>query len=78
MSVESWSQGQSNQRQRLIIETAEANVPVSRSMFAEPGASAAPPAGGDAADASMKEPKAPGEQQPPDQPAEPPQPPKGE
>jgi hypothetical protein len=42
MSVESWSQGQDNQRQQTIIATGEANVPVPADYFAEPGGTAAP------------------------------------
>jgi hypothetical protein len=37
MSVESWQQGQSNQRQRVIIATGAANPPVNGAFFAEPG-----------------------------------------
>src|SRR5206468_12151208 len=55
MSVESWPRGQSNQRQRVLIATGEANPPIDAAFFAEPGgpatlakASPAPP------DASMK------------------------
>jgi hypothetical protein len=36
MSVESWSQGQSNQRQRTIIASGTANAPIDASYFAEP------------------------------------------
>jgi hypothetical protein len=50
MSVESWPQGQDNQRQRTIIATGVANPQVAEDYFAEPGgpatpakASAAPP-----------------------------------
>ncbi|HEY0445746.1 MAG: hypothetical protein JWL74_398 [Alphaproteobacteria bacterium] len=43
MSIESWSQGQPNQRQRVIIASAQANPSVAPALFAEPrgGASAA-------------------------------------
>jgi hypothetical protein len=55
MSVESWSQGHDNQRQRTIIATGEANVTVAPDFFAEPGGSAAPAkAGGQPPDASNK------------------------
>ena len=37
MSVESWQQGQPNQRQRTIIASGTANPPVSGTYFAEPG-----------------------------------------
>lgn len=40
MSVESWQDGQSNQRQRVTIAKAEANVPVSAAMFAQPASPA--------------------------------------
>jgi hypothetical protein len=48
MSVESWPQGQSNQRQRVLIATGQANPPVDAAYFAEPGgpatlAKASPP-----------------------------------
>lgn len=36
MSIESWQDGQSNQRQRVTIEKATANVPVTPAMFAQP------------------------------------------
>ena len=36
MSVESWAQGQSSQRQRTIIATATANAPIDASYFSEP------------------------------------------
>jgi hypothetical protein len=36
MSVESWQQGQPNQRQRTILASATANPPVAASFFAEP------------------------------------------
>lgn len=36
MSVESWSQGQSSQRQRTIIATGTANAPIDASYFTEP------------------------------------------
>ena len=53
MSVESWQQGQSNQRQRVIIASGTANPPVPASFFAEPRAGGAKP-GGEAPDASEK------------------------
>jgi hypothetical protein len=37
MSVESWQQGQPNQRQRTILASGAANPPVSAALFAEPG-----------------------------------------
>ncbi|NNM78140.1 hypothetical protein HJG53_14660 [Sphingomonas sp. ID1715] len=36
MSIESWQDGQSSQRQRVTIEKAVANVPVTPAMFAQP------------------------------------------
>lgn len=40
MSVDSWPQGQDNQRQRTIIAAGEANPTVTADFFAEPGAPA--------------------------------------
>ena len=55
MSVESWSQGQDNQRQRTIIATGQANVDVSPAAFEEPGGAATPAkAAGAPPDASNK------------------------
>lgn len=55
MSVESWSQGQDNQRQRTIIATGEANPEVSPALFEEPGGPATPAKGAGAPpDASNK------------------------
>ena len=36
MSIDSWQQGQQNQRQRVIIASAQANVDAPPSMFAQP------------------------------------------
>ena len=68
MSVESWSQGQSNQRQRILIASGSANAPVSAAFFAEPKAGAAPagPAG-EGPDASNKPRGEPTGQEPDDQ-----------
>lgn len=52
MSVENWQQGRPNQRQRVIIATAQANPPVNPALFAEPVGNAKP-AAGQAPDASM-------------------------
>lgn len=41
MSIESWQQGQANQRQRTIIATATANPEVAAALFAMPAAPAA-------------------------------------
>jgi len=56
MSVESWQQGQPNQRQRVIIASGSANPPVTAAFFAEPRG--VPPArpGGTPPDASEKKP----------------------
>jgi len=78
MSVENWQQGRPNQRQRVIIETAQANVPVNPALFAEP-VGPAKPAAAQAPDASMTAADRESEKPDPDKPAEPPaQPPKGE
>jgi hypothetical protein len=55
MSVESWAQGQDNQRQRTIIASGQANVEASPALFAEPGGPATPAkAAGAPPDASNK------------------------
>lgn len=55
MSVESWQEGQDNQRQRTIIATGVANPDVSADYFAEPGGPATPAkASGEPPDASTK------------------------
>jgi hypothetical protein len=53
MSIESWSQGQDKQRQRIMVASGTANAPVDASLFAEPGTPAAK-AGGSPPDASLK------------------------
>jgi hypothetical protein len=56
MSVESWQQGQPNQRQQIIIAGGTANPPLSSSFFAEPGGPATPAkASAEPPDASQKE-----------------------
>jgi len=60
MSIESWSQGQPNQRQRTIIATGSANTPVSAAFFAQPGGSTPAKAGAEPPDASNKKPGKPG------------------
>jgi hypothetical protein len=45
MSIENWSQGQDNQRQRTVISAAIANPPVTPAMFAQPTVPAAAPQG---------------------------------
>jgi hypothetical protein len=42
MSVDSWQQGQPNQRQRVIVASAEANVPAQAELFAQPADKATP------------------------------------
>lgn len=60
MSVESWPQGQSNQRQRTIIASGNANSGISDSIFAEPSGPATPAkAMGEPPDASQKADKKP-------------------
>ena len=55
MSVESWPQGQPNQRQRTIIATGAANTNVAESFFTEPrGPATSAKAGGEPPDASNK------------------------
>lgn len=55
MSVESWQQGQPNQRQRVLIASGSANPAVAASFFAEPGGAATPAkASGEPPDASNK------------------------
>ena len=56
MSIENWSQGQSNQRTRVELASASANPAVSADFFAEPRGPATPAkAGGEPPDASQKE-----------------------
>lgn len=72
MSVESWAEGQPNQRQRTVIASGSANGPVNASFFAEPQAGAAAgQADGTPPDASEKSLKKSAE----DAPAEPTTPP---
>jgi hypothetical protein len=76
MSVESWTQGQSNQRQRVLIDSAVANPPVTPALFAEPKGAAMAALSGPP-DASVKPPEAPRADQP-TKPTEEPSTPKGE
>lgn len=77
MSVDSWDQGQSNRRTRIIVDTATANPPVTPGMFAEPNGAAQPArAGGPPPDASNKPPEKPKANQP-EKPENPPKPSKG-
>ena len=60
MSVESWNQGQDNQRQRTILAGGQANPPIDPAFFAEPGGPATPAkAAGAPPDASNKAQKKP-------------------
>ena len=78
MSIETWSQGQPNQRTRIILASATANPAVDTDFFAEPHGPATPAkAGGEPPDASQKaQGKKPAEGKEP--PANPSKPPKGE
>jgi hypothetical protein len=79
MSVESWSQGHSNDRQRVIIASGTANVPVDAAFFAEPRGPATPAkASGEPPDASQKPKGKPTGDKPTDQTTPPSSPPKGE
>jgi hypothetical protein len=74
MSVESWSQGQPNQRQRTIIASGAANTSVADSFFAEPrGPVTSAKAGGEPPDASNKAKEEPAAKKP----VKPSKPPKG-
>jgi hypothetical protein len=81
MSVESWSQGQPNQRQRTIIASGTANTAVPDGFFAEPhGPPTAARAMGEPPDASNKPKGKPANDKPAatkEPPVSPPQPPKG-
>lgn len=79
MSVDSWSQGQPNQKQRLIISGGEANPSVDMAMFVEPKGPGTPAkAGGEPPDASNKPKGKPTGQEPTDQTTPPSSPSKGE
>ena len=45
MSIESWSPGQGNNRQRIVIASGTANAPAPASLFAQPASPAAAPKG---------------------------------
>lgn len=77
MSVESWPQGQSNQRQRVIVATGAANTPVDAAFFAEPRGPSSPAVANSEPEQSGKS-KAKGGTAKPAEPATPPSsPPKG-
>ena len=68
MSVESWPQGQSSQRQRTIIASGSANGAVDASFFMEPGGKPqTAKAGGEPPDASNKKQRKPSGDKPTDQ-----------
>lgn len=65
MSVESWQQGQPNQRQKVMIASGTANPQVAAAFFAEPGGPATPAkASAEPPDASMKAHGKPGAKKP--------------
>lgn len=63
MSVESWQQGQPNQRNRVIIASGTANPNVGAAFFAEPRGPAPARPGGEPPDASEKPLKEPAEEE---------------
>jgi hypothetical protein len=67
MSVESWSQGHPNERQRIIIASGTANPPVQAGYFDEPGVKTPAKAGGEPPDASNKKQGKPTGEEPTDQ-----------
>jgi hypothetical protein len=78
MSVESWSQGSPNQRQKVIIASGTANAPVAADFFAEPHGPTTPAkVGGEPPDASNKPKGKPAGDKPADQTTPPSSPPKG-
>ena len=73
MSIESWNQGQPNQRTRIILASAAANPPVGADFFTEPHGPATPSkAGGEPPDASQKSQSRKPQSKPPAEPKEPP------
>lgn len=80
MSVESWQQGQPNQRQKVIIASSAANTAVDAAFFAEPRTATSAKAGGEPPDASNKPQGKPGAKPATagKAPASPSKPPKGE
>ncbi|MEO6198522.1 MAG: hypothetical protein ABIO68_01095 [Sphingomicrobium sp.] len=76
MSVESWSQGHSNQRQRVIIAKSSANSLLAANFFTEPKGSAGAVKAGDGAPTANKPVSQPGDTQPAEDPS-PTNPPKG-
>ena len=80
MSVESWQQGQPNQRQKVIVASSAANTAVDAAFFAEPRTATPARAGGEPPDASNKPQGKPGAKPATagKAPASPSKPPKGE
>jgi hypothetical protein len=78
MSVDNWTQGQSNQRQRVIIETATANPPVTPDLFELPSAQAQPAKPGTPPPDASNKPQQPDKKQPPADKQDPSKPGKGE
>jgi len=78
MSVESWSQGHPNDRQRVIIASGSANPQLAAAFFAEPhGPATSAKAAGEPPDASEKPKGKPTGEKPTDQTTPPSSPPKG-
>ena len=78
MSVESWSQGHPNERQRVIIASGTANPTIATNFFAEPrGAGTPAKAGSEPPDASQKRKGKPAGEKPTDQTTPPSSPSKG-
>jgi hypothetical protein len=80
MSVESWQQGQPNQRQKVIVASSAANTAVDSAFFSEPRTATSARAGGEPPDASNKPQGKPGAKSATagKAPASPSKPPKGE
>jgi hypothetical protein len=78
MSVDNWTQGQSNQRQRVIIETATANPPVTQALFELPGSQAQPAKPGTPPPDASNKPQQPDQNQAPADKQDPSKPGKGE
>lgn len=78
MSVESWSQGHPNERQRVIIASGTANPAIAANFFAEPRVAGTPAkAAGEPPDASQKRSGKPVGEEPTDQTTPPSSPSKG-
>jgi hypothetical protein len=78
MSIENWTQGQSNQRTRVILASAAANPAIRADFFAEPHGPGTPAkASGEPPDASQRPKGKPEGQKPGEEPEEPSSPSKG-